>query len=1431
MNAIPISPISPTSASLSSTHAQPRHTLESLYAHALSLQRENKMVEASQSYLALLQHAPQHWPSFYNLGLVFQSLNRLPDALIAYQRVVAIKPDFAQAFNNMGIVLQALKRDHEAIDAYQRAITLDPSLAQARYNMALIQQARGQMTASTESLSAAVAANPKDDQAWDALYRALLGLRRQEEAIQTFLAWEAAIGRSPSLTAAGLAMSRYLGDVSKAHDYVKLAIDWPFDIAAPEALAPILGMLQYFDIDGKDLFKCYRRYDEATLKASPTSVPTLPRRAKGERLRIGYVSGDFRRHVMGRIMLDVISAHDKDKFSVHLISLCEPQHHDKTTAAFRAVVDTFTDVSALNDLNAAKVIAEADLDVLIDLAGHTMAARPGIYALRPASKIVTHLGYHGCLGMSAVDYKLTDAIADDESSTAVQIEKPFYLDGCLFPFTHVESTAEDNAKYRRQPVSHDTPGHDQEFVFATFVNVLKMSPRCLAAWRQIMDAVPKAVLAFSPVYANDEVSIRRVVASVGIDEARLRFIPAGSSDGEQRARYQLVDAVLDTFPYAGGDTTLAALDRDVPVITLRGNGKSNGNGGGRNAERVGVSILTHLGITDTIGEDEQEYVACAIRVAQDEELHSSLRSRIAHARRHSAMGNVANHTKSLERAYVQIATEGIQRTPSALTAEQFFQRFNAALKNHEAARDEKSKKAVAEEYADLAVEQPAYLPLLKISAILAESRGLIDEAMHFLQQALLIAPDDAESAIALAAMQSDAHANDVALTTIDAALQTSSDNSPLLASLHTSQARILLRLDRAEAALNAADKATSISPADIAANLIRANSLAELGEAALALQAYGRVLSQVPAHIDAAYNAALISLDIGDAATAETLFRRVINTDPTHELAHIKLAQSLKAQQKTDAWVSLAKRVAAEFPNSARGKLLRAEARRFEQDLAAESREISLLAKALCVEPDHFLVEELAQPILQRVAAINLPENLTESLAARYLSALNAIYRHDVQATERAAQHAAQHVAQHAAQHAAQHEAQRAKNAAAKSAHNVDGAIKIGFLVENAHLHNARQQQVNEFARSFENNNSTLVLYVLANDVEFGANATNANQSTLDTKHLPDHRHQGWTVVSLAGLGAVRAAKRIREDSPDVLIDLVGYRHALAPPIMFQQPARMQLVNGAFANVFDCEAIDFEIFDPWTALPKWKANGPTRAVMRLQSVTSDVSPVAARIGSEAAISASTAPPVFLFAIGAVPSEISLESARLWKSILDQVPNAMIAVPALNDADLRSYHDVLRAGGIGSTRITQLSGMNTINRPGRSSRSSRSSRFMTANAVLDTVGVSDAIVATEALAAGVAMIALRGPTAKERMAYSVLARGGFIELVADSGPDYIALAAKYARDAAFRADFQIRLTVNLANDATDGATSAQLENQTSTNYQALVFALKEISKNA
>lgn len=395
-----------------------------LAALALDHQNSGRYPEAAQAYVALLSAVPHMWPACYNLGLVYQHLERLPEAAEMYARAVRLNPQFGDAYNNLGNVLKALKKDAIAMEAFQQAIAINPQLSEAAYNLATMLQAQGKHLEAIESLQKALAGNTTHANAWDALYRSLLATGRHEEAIHAFLEWERAAPPSPELVVAGLALCRPMGDAQREKKYLALAIAWPFNAFTPDQYAPIVGMIQYFDVTREQILACYQRYDQAVTAQNPTIVPLLPRRSTGLKLRIGYVSGDFRQHVMGRIMLDVIKRHDLSQFSVLLISTCPRSRHDALTEEFRHNADGFADISELDDFAAAKIIAEADIDVLVDLGGQTNSSRPGIYAHRPARSIVTHLGSHGCLGMRAVDYKFTDSIADLPDASAFQIEKP-----------------------------------------------------------------------------------------------------------------------------------------------------------------------------------------------------------------------------------------------------------------------------------------------------------------------------------------------------------------------------------------------------------------------------------------------------------------------------------------------------------------------------------------------------------------------------------------------------------------------------------------------------------------------------------------------------------------------------------------------------------------------------------------------------------------------------------------------------------------------------------------------------------------------------------------------------------------------------------------------------------------------------------------------
>jgi predicted O-linked N-acetylglucosamine transferase (SPINDLY family) len=185
---------------------------------------------------------------------------------------------------------------------------------------------------------------------------------------------------------------------------------------------------------------------------------------------------------------------------------------------------------------------------------------------------------------------------------------------------------------------------DGAIVFGAFVSLLKLSPRCLGLWRDILERVPQAVLAFSPGNVSEEALYRRRVAGFGIDSGRVRFIPRAADDAGDRARYRLIDVVLDTMPYTGGDTTAAALEMGVPVVTRAGI---------RHAERVSFSLLSHLGVTDTVTHSDQDYVATACRLADDAAWRSGLAARIADRFSSSGLTDMRRYAACLEDAFAR----------------------------------------------------------------------------------------------------------------------------------------------------------------------------------------------------------------------------------------------------------------------------------------------------------------------------------------------------------------------------------------------------------------------------------------------------------------------------------------------------------------------------------------------------------------------------------------------------------------------------------------------------------------------------------------------------------------------------------------------------------------------------------------------------------
>jgi Predicted O-linked N-acetylglucosamine transferase, SPINDLY family len=222
------------------------------------------------------------------------------------------------------------------------------------------------------------------------------------------------------------------------------------------------------------------------------------------------------------------------------------------------------------------------------------------------------------------------------------------MSGCVYPYRHI-APAED-ALYRRDAlgIARDA------VVIAAFCTPLKLSQRCLALWREVMESIPSAVLAFSPVHPALRKVFLRIASVAGIESRRVVFVPQGRDDAENQARYRLVDFVLDPMPYGGVNGTLEALDMQVPVVTLVGR---------RHAERSSYSILENLGVTQTLAQSGGEYVAIAARLATDAGFMRVVRERIGEGLRRSALTDMTAHTRYLENAYVAALAA---RAPEAL---------------------------------------------------------------------------------------------------------------------------------------------------------------------------------------------------------------------------------------------------------------------------------------------------------------------------------------------------------------------------------------------------------------------------------------------------------------------------------------------------------------------------------------------------------------------------------------------------------------------------------------------------------------------------------------------------------------------------------------------------------------------------------------------
>lgn len=642
------------------------------YNRGNALREAGRLDEARVAYEQAIALDPRSIDAQFNLGITLRRLGRVSEAAEVNRRIVAIDPAQARAWNNLGICLRALERLDEAEAAYREAVRIQPDYADAYYNL-------GNVLADTERLREAGVAyrsclqhNPKHHLACFEAGNLLLKLSKVPEAEQAYR-------RAVAIAPGNLRYRERLAMALKAGDKLDEAVAeanriLEVDPENAEALALVCDVKE-LHCDWRGLDRLIERSNAATRRqlaagerTALTSFRALARpmseaeqlavarswadeterrmaklRARlgftfepgpRERLRIGYVSQDFRNQAMGHLTRSMYALHDRSRFEIFGYSV-RADDNSRYRRDIAAGCDHFLDVSDWPVSETARRIHADRIDILVDLMGYTEGNRMAIMALRPAPIQVGYLRFPGSSGASFIDYMLTDPVVTPPSSQPHYTEQLVRLPHCYQVNDH-EQTVPDVA------VSREAEGLPADgYVYCCFNNSYKIEPTMFDVWMRILKAVPDSVLWLLRIHEPMEANLRHEAAARGIDPERLIFTKKAPKL-QHLARHVLADLFLDTRYYTAHTTASDALVAGVPIITTPGE---------TFASRVTASMLKAIGLDEFVLPTLEAYERRAIELGRDRRATAELRERIHANRPRQPLFDTRRWVRNAERAY------------------------------------------------------------------------------------------------------------------------------------------------------------------------------------------------------------------------------------------------------------------------------------------------------------------------------------------------------------------------------------------------------------------------------------------------------------------------------------------------------------------------------------------------------------------------------------------------------------------------------------------------------------------------------------------------------------------------------------------------------------------------------------------------------------
>jgi protein O-GlcNAc transferase len=596
--------------------------------------RTGELAPAVAAFRKAILLRPGYTEAHNNLGIALRDGGQMEEALAAFRQAVALDAGHVAARNNLGAALMETGNLDEAVATFLKLLEIDPDDAETLVNLGVTLAKQEKLDAAIIAYRQAIALDPRLTVAYRNLGNSLEKIKRLDEAIATY---QQALAIDPNLAEVHNNLGNALkecGRIEEAIAAYRCALAASPDYS--DAHSNLLFCLHYSAVhDAAGVLTEHLRWNQLQAARWKSGIPQHTNdRSPERRLRIGYVSPDFRNHPVTWFLLPLLENHDKSQ--VEVFAYAQARVCDGWTERVMARADHWRSLVDLTDDRAARLIREDGIDILVDLALHSAGNRLLVFARKPAPIQATWLAYAGTSGLETMDYRLSDPFLDpDRADDSVYSETTLRLPQNYWCYQQPEADL----------ATSQLPAVGDGFVtFGCLNNFCKINDGVLNLWARLLEAVPDSRLHLHANEGAHRCRVLELMKTRGVDPQRVHFIP-DVPISDYFGQYNHIDIALDPFPYGGGTTTCDALWMGVPVITLRGRTAVG---------RGGASILSNIGLSELVADSEEDYLRIAAELAGDLPYLTVLRSTMRDRMVRSPLMDGPAFARAMEAAYRQM---------------------------------------------------------------------------------------------------------------------------------------------------------------------------------------------------------------------------------------------------------------------------------------------------------------------------------------------------------------------------------------------------------------------------------------------------------------------------------------------------------------------------------------------------------------------------------------------------------------------------------------------------------------------------------------------------------------------------------------------------------------------------------------------------------